>query len=72
VNKDIDTALTSTDPSEVQKAMHEADVQVMKDAAFIPFQTQSTPLFRSTRVHNAIELPSSINYDITNVWLSGS
>jgi peptide/nickel transport system substrate-binding protein len=72
VNKDIDTALTSTSPDEVQKAMHEADVQVMKDAAFIPFQTQSTPLFRSTRVHNAIELPSSINYDITNVWLSGS
>ena len=72
VNKDIDTALTSTDPSEVQKAMHEADVQVMKDAAFIPFETQSTPLFHSSRVHNAIELPTTINYDITNVWLSGS
>ncbi|MBN9609934.1 MAG: ABC transporter substrate-binding protein [Actinobacteria bacterium] len=72
VNKDIDTALTSTDPAEVDKAMHEADMQVMKDAAFIPFQTQSTPLFHSSRVHNAIELPSSINYDITNVWLSGS
>jgi peptide/nickel transport system substrate-binding protein len=72
VNKDIDTALTSTDPAEIQKAMHEADEQVMKDAAFIPFQTQSTPLFHSSRVHNAIELPSSVNYNITNVWLSGS
>ena len=72
VNKDIDTALTSTDPAEVQKAMHEADVQVMKDAAFIPFQTQSTPLFHSSRVHNALYLPGTVNYDITNVWLSGS
>ena len=29
----------------------------MEDAAFIPFQTQLTPLFRSTRVHNAIYQP---------------
>jgi len=72
VNSDIDTALTSTNPDEIQKAMHEADMQVMKDAAFIPFQTQSTPLFHSSRVHNAVELPTTINYDITNVWLSGS
>lgn len=70
VNKLIDTALTSTDPDEVQQAMHKADMQVMKDAAFIPFQTQSTPLFHSSRVHNAIELPTTINYDITQIWLS--
>ncbi|MEO7126481.1 MAG: ABC transporter substrate-binding protein [Nakamurella sp.] len=72
VNKDIDTALTSTDPAAVDNAMQSADEQVMKDAAFIPFQTQSTPLFHSSRVHNAIELPTTINYDITNVWLAGN
>ncbi|WP_202862544.1 ABC transporter substrate-binding protein [Antricoccus suffuscus] len=69
VNADIDKALASTDKAEITKAMHEADMQVMKDAAFVPFQTQSTPIFRSTRVHNALELPSSVNYDITQIWL---
>ena len=69
VNADIDKALASSDPAEVKSAMHEADMQVMKDAAFVPFQTQSTPIYRSTRVHNALELPSTINYDITQVWL---
>ncbi len=70
VNADIDKALTSTDPAEVQKAMHEADVQAMKDAVIVPFQTQSTPLMRSERVHNAIELPSSVQYDVTQIWLN--
>jgi len=49
---------------------HQADLQVMKDAAFIPFQTQLTPLFRSMRVHNAIYLPFSEGYDYTQIWLS--
>jgi peptide/nickel transport system substrate-binding protein len=70
VNAAIDKALTSTDPAEVSKAMHEADVQAMKDAVIVPFQTQSTPLMRSDRVHNAIELPSSIQYDVTQIWLN--
>lgn len=70
VNADIDKALAASDLSAADAAMHDADVQVMKDAAFVPFQTQLTPLFRSTRVHNAIELPATINYDVTQIWLS--
>ncbi len=72
VNADIDKALTSTDPAEVQTAMHDADMQVMKDAVIVPFQTQSTPIFRSSRVHNAIELPPTSFYDWTQIWLSNS
>ena len=49
---------------------HQADEQIMKDAAFIPFQTQLTALFHSSRVHNAIYLPFSEQYDITQIWLS--
>ena len=49
---------------------HQADEKVMADAAFIPFQTQLTPLFRSTRLHNAIYIPFTEQYDITQVWLS--
>jgi ABC-type transport system substrate-binding protein len=49
---------------------HQADEQVMKDAPFIPFETSLTPLFRASRVHNAIFIPFSEYYDITQVWLS--
>jgi hypothetical protein len=44
----------------------------MADAAFIPLQTELTPLFRSRRVHNAIFIPFSDSYDITQIWLSQS
>ena len=48
---------------------HQADLQIMKDAAIIPFQTQKTAIFRSSRVHNAIFLPFTQNYDVTQVWV---
>jgi peptide/nickel transport system substrate-binding protein len=49
---------------------HQADEQVMKDAAMIPINTQLTALFHSSRVHNAIYIPFSSQYDITQIWLS--
>jgi ABC-type transport system substrate-binding protein len=70
VNADIDHALSTTDQTAAAAALHAADVQIMKDAPIIPFHTQSTPLMRSTRVHNAIFWPFSNNYDYTNVWLN--
>lgn len=70
VNADIDKALSTTDSSAAAAALHDADEQIMKDAAFIPFQTQSTPLMRSERVHNAVFWPFSAQYDYTNVWLA--
>jgi hypothetical protein len=42
----------------------------MADAAIIPFQTQYVPIFRGSRVHNAIYQPLSTMYDLTQVWLS--
>jgi len=41
----------------------------MKDAAFIPFQTQKVPAYHSSRVKNALWSPFSQSYDITNLWL---
>jgi ABC-type transport system substrate-binding protein len=69
VNADIDTALATVDQAAATTALHAADQQIMQDAAIIPFQTQSTPLMRSTRVHNAIYWPFAVQYDYTNVWL---
>jgi ABC-type transport system substrate-binding protein len=69
VNADIDKALSTTDDSVAADALHAADVQIMKDAPLIPFQTQSTPLMRSERVHNAVFWPFSVEFDYANVWL---
>lgn len=69
VNADIDKALAATDQATTAKYLHAADVQIMKDAPLIPFQTQSTPIMRSERVHNAIFWPFSVLYDYTQIWL---
>jgi ABC-type transport system substrate-binding protein len=72
VNALVDQAERATSLAAAAKIWHEADEQVMADAAFIPLQTELTPLFRSVRVHNAIFIPFSNSYDITQVWLSQS
>jgi ABC-type transport system substrate-binding protein len=69
VNRLIDRALAAPDTAKAAPLWHQADLQIMKDAAFIPFQTQQTAIFHSSRVHNAIFLPFTQNYDITQVWL---
>jgi peptide/nickel transport system substrate-binding protein len=70
----VDTLVTNAETaltvSQAARDWHEADEQVMADAAFIPVETHLTSLFRSTRVHNAIYFPVSRAYDITQVWLS--
>jgi len=66
----VTQAESATTVSAAAALWHQADEQVMKDAPFIPFQTQLTPLFRSARVHNAIFIPFAEYYDVTQVWLS--
>jgi len=68
----IDRALASSDQQTAAGLWHQADLQVMKDAAIIPFETQRNPVFHSSRVQDAIYSPFSQNYDITNLWLSRS
>jgi len=66
----VTQAESATSVSVAAGLWHQADLQVMKDAAFVPFQTQLTPLFHSTRVHNALFVPFSEGYDYTQIWLS--
>jgi ABC-type transport system substrate-binding protein len=72
VNALIDRALASSNQQAAATLWHQADLRTMRDAAIVPFQTQKVPLFHSSRVHNAIYSPFSENYDVTNLWLSGS
>ncbi len=66
----VNQAESATTISAAASLWHQADQAIMADAAFIPFQTQLTPLFRSARVHNAIYLPFSEGYDYTQIWVS--
>lgn len=70
VNSLIDKAESA--PTEAQAATywHQADMQIMADAAFIPFQTQQVPVFHSSRVRHALWSPFAQSYDVTNLWLN--
>jgi ABC-type transport system substrate-binding protein len=70
VNAVIDKALVASDQTTAGRLWHQADMLVMQDAAIVPLQTQQTAIFHSSRVHNAIYLPFSQNYDVTQLWLN--
>ena len=69
VNSLIDQALAQPTADKAAPLWHRADMQIMKDAAFIPFQTQKTAVYHSSRVQNTIFFPFAQNYDLTQVWL---
>jgi peptide/nickel transport system substrate-binding protein len=69
-NSLVNKALTSTDQSTAANDWHQADMQVMKDAVIVPFTTQNTPWYHSSRVKNAIWNWLNQNYDPTQLWLS--
>jgi ABC-type transport system substrate-binding protein len=70
VNALIDQALQAPTVAQAATFWHQADLQVMKDAPFIPFKTESTPLYHSSQVHNALFMPLAIAYDPTQIWLT--
>ncbi len=70
VNSLIDKALVAPTADAAAPLWHQADMAIMKDAAFIPFQTQKVPAYHSSRVKNAMWSPFAQSYDVTNLWLS--
>jgi peptide/nickel transport system substrate-binding protein len=57
---------------------HQADVQIMSDAAIVPLMSQNFPEYASSRVRGVGGYPTAIwapnigEADITNLWLAGS
>ncbi len=66
----ITKALAATTLAASAAFWHQADQQIMADAAFIPVHSQLLALFHSSRVHNAIYFPFAEQYDVTQLWLS--
>jgi peptide/nickel transport system substrate-binding protein len=77
VNSLITQAETASSLSAAGAAWHQADMDIMKDAAIVPILSQGFPQYASTRVRGvgyktAIFAPNIGDPDITNVWLAGS
>ena len=65
----INQAEATGDASKAASLWHQADVKIMADAPFIPFMTQLTPLYHSSRVHNAVWSAFASSYDLTVAWV---
>jgi peptide/nickel transport system substrate-binding protein len=66
----IKQALAAPTQAAAAPLWQKADMQIMKDAAIVPITDQYTPLYHSSRVHNAIYYPPNQLYDVTQAWLS--
>jgi peptide/nickel transport system substrate-binding protein len=66
----VTKALAASSLSAAAGYWHQADMQVMKDAVIVPFTNQNTPVYKSTRVHNAVWSWLNQLYDPTQLWLS--
>ena len=82
VNSLITQAESATSLSAAASAWHQADVDIMQDAAIVPILDQGFPMFSSARVRGiasdgttyrtAIFAPNIGNPDITAIWLAHS
>jgi peptide/nickel transport system substrate-binding protein len=75
VNSLITKAEAATSLTEAGTDWHQADADIMSQAAIVPIMSQNFPLYASTRVKaagasTAVFAPNIGDPDITNVWLS--
>jgi peptide/nickel transport system substrate-binding protein len=66
----IGKALAAPDTTTAGNYWHQADMQIMKDAAIVPFMNNNVPLYHSSRVKNVIYMPGAQQFDPTQLWLS--
>jgi peptide/nickel transport system substrate-binding protein len=66
----INSALGATSSSSAANFWHQADVEVMSQAAIFPITDPNWPGIHGTQVHNCIYVAAIQNCDPTNVWLS--
>jgi len=70
VNNLITQAEAATSLSAAAADWHQADMQIMQDAAIVPIMSQGFPNFSSARVKNVLFQPNIGEVDITNLWLA--
>jgi peptide/nickel transport system substrate-binding protein len=66
----INNALSATTASAAATSWHQADVEVMSQAAIFPITQPNEPQIHGTQVHNCIYVAAIQNCDPTNIWLT--
>jgi peptide/nickel transport system substrate-binding protein len=66
----IKQALAAPNQAAATPLWAKAGQQVMKDAAFVPFETQDVVLFASSKLHGLVYSPIAEQYNPTQLWLS--
>jgi peptide/nickel transport system substrate-binding protein len=66
----INSALNATTTASAGNYWHQADVEIMNQAAIYPITAPNWPGIHGTQVHNCIFVAVIQNCDPTNVWLS--
>ena len=72
VDHDIKLALQAPNEATAAPYWDQAGQQVMKDAAIVPLTTQDVVLFASKRLHNLIYSPVAEQWNVTQLWVSGT
>ena len=68
---DLITKATNAKTTDEAGALwHQADQQVMADAAFYPITNPNQANYKATQVNNAVYIPAIQNFDPANVWLT--
>jgi peptide/nickel transport system substrate-binding protein len=70
VDNDIKQALAAPSVSAATPFWAKAGQQVMKDAAFVPFETQDVVLYASPKLHGLVYNPLCEQYNPTQLWIS--
>lgn len=65
----IAQAVSAKTEDEAGQLWHQADQQVMADAAFFPITQPIQPNYRAKQVKGAVYVPAIQNFDPVNVWL---
>ena len=66
----ISQALSATDPAAAAAAWHQADVEVMNQAAIFPITDPNEAQIHNSSVHGCVYVAAIQNCDPTNIWLS--
>jgi ABC-type oligopeptide transport system substrate-binding subunit len=71
LNSIINQALAATSVTQASILWHQADREVMSQAAIFPIADPNEPLVHGSQVHNCFDIAAIQECDPTNVWLSG-
>jgi ABC-type transport system substrate-binding protein len=70
VNKLIDKALSAKTTEEAAAAWAEADAAIVAEVPTVPFMSQKNPAYHADTVKNTLWIPTVLQYDFTQLWLS--